>query len=125
MPHSRPATPIAIVGPCAAGKTSLAQALRRRGRVARQIAQEHSYVPSMWQILTQPNVLIYLDASFEACSARKSLNWTRAEYNEQKRRLQHARDHCDVYIDSTDMTLEDVERETLDLLDRLVPGGEG
>jgi len=29
------------------------------------IAQEHSYVPYMWKRITNPDLLIYLNASFE------------------------------------------------------------
>ena len=45
---------IAIVGVCASGKSTLAKALRERGYNARQVLQEHSYVPYMWQRITRP-----------------------------------------------------------------------
>lgn len=99
---------IVIVGPCAAGKTTLAQGLRARGYAARQIAQEHSYVPDMWRRLSRPEVLIFLDASYATCTARKRLNWTPADYGEQRRRLAHAREHCHIYIDSDRLTPEEV-----------------
>lgn len=89
---------IAIAGPCAAGKSTLAQGLQAHGLNAKQIVQEHSYVPRMWQLLTRPDVLVYLDASYEVCTHRKSLNWQPKEYAEQVRRLSHAREHCDVYV---------------------------
>jgi deoxyadenosine/deoxycytidine kinase len=118
MSQTRPVTPIAIVGPCAAGKTTLAHGLQSRGLGARQIAQEHSYVQTMWQRLTQPDVLIYLDASYQACTLRKHLDWTEAEYAEQQRRLAHAREHCDIYIDSTDLSPEEVLEEVSAALGR-------
>jgi len=37
---------IAVVGPCGAGKSILADALRENGYDARQIAQEHSFFPN-------------------------------------------------------------------------------
>jgi len=40
---------IAVVGPCASGKTRLVQALRERGYNAREVAQNYSHVPTMWQ----------------------------------------------------------------------------
>jgi deoxyadenosine/deoxycytidine kinase len=89
---------ICIVGPCAAGKTSLAQRLRDLGYPARQIVQEHSYVADMWKRLSRPEVLIYLEATYETCSARKNLSWTRQEYEEQIHRLRHARQHCHIFI---------------------------
>lgn len=104
---------IAIVGPCASGKTTLASRLQALGHPARQIAQEHSYVPDMWQRLSRPDVLIFLDASYETCTARKRLNWTRAEYAEQHRRLAHAREHCRVYVNSDRLTADEVLLEVL------------
>ncbi|HEX9675289.1 MAG TPA: hypothetical protein VGA07_04875, partial [Anaerolineales bacterium] len=81
---------IAIVGPCASGKTTLATRLQREGYSARQIVQEHSYVADMWKVLSMPDLLIFLDASFATCNRRKALNWLENEYLEQRRRLRHA-----------------------------------
>jgi deoxyadenosine/deoxycytidine kinase len=116
---------IAIVGPCAAGKSTLAARLRQAGWSARQIAQEHSYVADMWQVLTQPDVLVFLDASYEVCTQRKQLNWTPAEYQEQQRRLRHARAHCDVYLDTTGLTPEEVARRVSASLPGGQPQGDG
>lgn len=99
---------IAIVGPCAAGKTTLARRLKSLGYNARQIVQEHSYVPAMWQIISQPDLLIFLDASFEACTARKALDWNRREYEEQRHRLEHAQRNCDIYLDTTSLNEDQV-----------------
>lgn len=104
---------IAIVGPCAAGKTTLAQALQARGFDARQIAQEHSYVPSMWQKITKPDILIYMDVSYAISMQRKRLNWTEAEFNEQLRRLEHACEHCDILIDTDTLNPEQVLQQIL------------
>jgi deoxyadenosine/deoxycytidine kinase len=104
---------IAIVGPCAAGKTTLAHALQIRGWHARQIVQEHSYVPAMWQRFTEPDVLIYLDASYEVCTQRKNLNWLPHEHAEQDRRLEHARRHCHIYIQTDKLTPEEVLERAL------------
>ena len=99
---------IAIVGPCAAGKTTLARGLSARGYRAKQVVQEHSYVPDMWKIMTDPDVLIYLDASFDTCQRRKPLSWQQADYEAQLDRLKHAREHCDLYLDTDDLTTEEV-----------------
>jgi len=104
---------IAIVGPCAAGKTTLAEALRGLGYNARQIAQEHSFVPAMWQIITQPDVLIYLDGSYEICTRRKGFNWLPHEHAEQIRRLAHAREHCHIYIHTDELTPAEVLESAL------------
>lgn len=97
---------IGIVGPCATGKSTLAQALNQHGYAARQIVQEHSYVPDMWQTISKPDYLIYLDASFEVCSRRKRLLWSREEFEQQLSRLTHARDNCNLYLMTDDLTEE-------------------
>jgi shikimate kinase len=99
---------VAIVGPCAAGKSTLARALQALGYRAHQIAQEHSYVPAMWQRLTKPDVLIYLDASYETCTRRKRLDWLASEHAEQLARLAHARQHCHVYVNTDSLSPEQV-----------------
>ena len=71
---------IGVVGPCGSGKSTLIAGLEREGYTCRHIAQEHSYVPSMWRKITNPDVLIYLNASFEKCTQRRKLNWTEADY---------------------------------------------
>jgi ABC-type Mn2+/Zn2+ transport system ATPase subunit len=53
---------VGIVGPCGAGKTTLTRNLTAAGISARAIAQEHSYVPYMWQKITNPDILIFLAA---------------------------------------------------------------
>jgi deoxyadenosine/deoxycytidine kinase len=104
---------IAIVGPCASGKTTLATSLKAKNLAARQIAQEHSYVPNMWEILTKPTVLIYLDASYPVCTQRKSLAWTVEEYEAQKQRLRHAYANCHIYIKTDELSPEEVLQRSL------------
>ena len=105
---------IAIVGPCASGKTTLAEGLQVHGYDARQIAQEHSYVQDMWKQITDPDILIYLDASFETCTERKQLNWKQKEFDEQVRRLSHAREHCDLYLMTDQVSIEEILEVVLD-----------
>jgi deoxyadenosine/deoxycytidine kinase len=120
MKRDQDAPLIAVVGPCASGKTTLVDALAAHGFDARQIAQEHSYVPDMWEIITQPDVLIYLDASFEKCTLRKNLDWSPDEYQKQVERLSYARERCDLYIDTENSKPRDVEQAALNFLKRLV-----
>ncbi|MBN1264557.1 MAG: hypothetical protein JXA25_03630 [Anaerolineales bacterium] len=87
-----------ITGPCGSGKTTLVKDLAQHQIKARQVAQEHSFVPDMWQKLAHPDILIFLDASFETCKKRKQFDWTVEDYKEQKRRLRHARQHSNLYI---------------------------
>jgi deoxyadenosine/deoxycytidine kinase len=99
---------IGVVGPCGAGKSTLVEALEADGYRCRHIAQEHSYVPHMWQRLTDPDILIFLAASFPVCTARRRLSWTESDYLEQLRRLSHAREHADLLIETDDLTPEAV-----------------
>lgn len=108
MPETRRALRIAVVGPCAAGKSTLTQLLQERGFQAKQVVQEHSFVPDMWRIFSRPDALIYLDASFEVCARRKKLDWNSQEHAEQLRRLEHARKSCDIYILTDTLSPEEV-----------------
>jgi hypothetical protein len=99
---------IGIVGPCASGKSTLIAGLRLENIEFRHIAQEHSYVPSMWKRITNPDVLIFLDASYPVTCRRRNLNWTEDEYAEQHRRLSHARQNADFYIFTDNLTPEEV-----------------
>ncbi|MFA9403118.1 MAG: hypothetical protein ACERKY_08635 [Anaerolineales bacterium] len=105
---------IAIVGPCGSGKTVLVNGLKQHDYLARQIAQEHSFVQDMWQVLTKPDILIYLDASYETCTERKALNWRRHEFEEQLRRLSHARKNCDLYLMTDQVSIEEILELVLD-----------
>jgi hypothetical protein len=99
---------IGVVGVCGAGKTTLIRGLAPLGFNLRHIAQEHSYVPGMWKRLTNPDYLIFLDASYPETIRRRQLNWTLEEYLEQHRRLADARAHADFYIFTDPLTPEGV-----------------
>jgi hypothetical protein len=73
-------------------------------------------VPSMWQRLTNPDVLVFLDASYPVATIRGQLNWTEEEYAEQHRRLSHARTHSDIYILTDDLNAKEVQNQVLDFL---------
>ncbi len=113
---------VGLVGPCAAGKTTVARALSARGWRAKAIAQEHSFVPDMWQRLTRPRVLVYLDVSWETARRRKALRLSPADFAEQQRRLAHARAHADLILCTDPLTpAETVARVEAFLRARLGP----
>ena len=107
---------IGIVGPCGAGKSTLITGLEKHGYVCRHIAQEHSYVQAMWQIITRPQFLIYLHASFPISTTRRQLNWQEKDHTEQLRRLAHAREHANLLIETDDLTPDQVLQKALDFL---------
>jgi hypothetical protein len=100
---------IAVVGVCAAGKSTLVAGLRAHGWNARQVAQEHSYVPDMWQRITGPDILIYLDAELATVQQRRrDPSFDAGLLAEERRRLRHARQHCDIYLATDALTPEEV-----------------
>ena len=107
---------IGVVGPCGSGKSTLIAGLEENGYVCRHIAQEHSYVQAMWQIITKPDILIYLHASFPISTARRKLNWRIEDYEEQSRRLSHAHEHAHIIINTDDLTPDQVLQTALDYL---------
>jgi deoxyadenosine/deoxycytidine kinase len=115
---------IKVVGPCAAGKSTLAAGLRRLGYDASSAAQDHSYVPDMWQRLQPPDFLIYLDVTLETAQqrGRAGAGWDQRYLDEQHERLRHARAHCDLYLPTDDLSQAQVLEQVVEFLNRV---GEG
>ena len=107
---------VGVVGPCGSGKSTLIAKLEEQGYACRHIAQEHSYVPSMWQVITNPDILIYLHASFRVSTGRRQLKWMEKDHAEQLRRLSHAHEHAHIIINTDDLTPEQVLQKALDYL---------
>lgn len=100
---------IGIVGPCSSGKSTLARALRVLGYRVKEIMQEHCAAPQMWRRLSDPDVLIYLDVSLEVAARREGLEQPSSWWLEEREfRLAHARAYCDLYVDTSLLTPEDV-----------------
>lgn len=107
---------IAVVGPCASGKTALVERLRELGYEARECVQEHSYVPTMWQKISKPDVLIYLDVSLPFIAERRTADWSEEYLAKLNHRLSHARQHCDLYIQTDGLSKEEVLERALGFL---------
>jgi deoxyadenosine/deoxycytidine kinase len=105
---------LGVVGPCASGKSTLVSGLRSRGYKVRHIAQEHSYVQDMWEQISNPDILIYLDVSFETSIYRSGSSWPKVIFNNQIQRLVHAKQHADLYIHTDDLSPEQVLDYVLD-----------
>jgi cytidylate kinase len=113
-PPSKPL--IGVVGPCGSGKSTLITGLEMYGYPCRHIAQEHSHVQAMWQIISRPDLLIFLDASFPVSTARRRLDWQEKDYQEQLRRLTHAREHAHLIVNTDDLSPEQVLGKVLTYL---------
>ncbi|MGD1992279.1 MAG: hypothetical protein PVI59_03715 [Anaerolineae bacterium] len=108
---------VAVVGPCGGGKTALVTALRRHGVEAREVAQEHSFVPAMWQRITNPDLLVYLDVSRCVAERRKGRELPLAYWLQLIDRLAHARAHADLLIETDRLTLDHVLEKALSFLE--------
>ena len=119
---------IAVVGICASGKSTLVEGLRWLGYDAHQCGQEHSHVPDMWQRLSRPEVLIYLHGSTATVRSRRNIALGPDLFGEQRKRLEHARRHCQVYVDTDALGIDEVLAQVLQALASLgfaVPGDPG
>lgn len=96
----------------------LAARLRELGYEASSAAQDHSFVPDMWQRLNPPDLLIYLDVTLKATleRGRRGTGWDQAYLDEQHHRLRHARAQCDLFLDTSDLTEEQVLARVLAFL---------
>jgi hypothetical protein len=113
MSSSKPR--IGVVGPCKSGKSTLVRGLQQAGYEAIQIAQEHSFAPSMWRVIAKPDLLIYLHSEYETTLVR-GISWLPSEYAEQQPRLRHARDHADLEISTDGLEKEIVLEKVLEFV---------
>lgn len=99
---------IGLVGPCTAGKSTVGSRLRELGYEVRQIAQEHSYVPNMWKRISNPDILIFLEVSYENTLSRRNLSWKKSDYEIQLHRLRHAKAFATLSINTDLYSVEEV-----------------
>lgn len=70
----------------------------------------------MWQIISKPDVLVFLDVSFENSTSRRSLSWAYEEYAQQLHRLQHARQHANLIINTDPLTIDEVVHQVVEFI---------
>ncbi len=90
---------------------------------AHEIAQEHSGVPAMWQRITRPDLLVYLDVSRETAERRLERELPPDWWAELTARLAHARAHADLIVETDSRTPEEVAEEVLAFLGSLKRAG--
>jgi hypothetical protein len=103
---------VGVVGPCKSGKSTLVRGLQQAGYTAFQIAQEHSFAPSMWLIIGKPDVLIFLTTEYET-TVERGLKWLRRDYDEQQPRLANAREHADLTLATDTLPPEQILQTVL------------
>jgi chloramphenicol 3-O-phosphotransferase len=108
---------IVVVGPCAAGKSTLVAALRALGYDAHVSGQEHSEIATLWQH-SQPDVLIALDVDIAAVRARRGGSWPEWLHDQQVRRLAAASQAADLAIDTTALSPQTVVAAAVAYLER-------
>ena len=109
---------ISIVGPCSAGKSELARRLRTVGCRVKEVRQEHSGIPTLWRRFSSPDCLIYLDVDMQIAAQREGLEKPSSWWVEEREvRLVHAREHSDLYIDTSSLTPEEIFERALEFLD--------
>lgn len=70
----------------------------------------------MWQRITHPDLLIFLQSSFPASTHRRKLNWREDDFTEQQHRLSHALRHADLIVDTVPLTPQEVLDKVLHFL---------
>ena len=113
---------IALVGPCSSGKSTLRKFLLSAGyRNIKMPTQEHSYVKDMWQRITKPDLLVYLDVDYPTTLIRRPhIDLGPERVDIQNQRLLHAREHADFYIDTSGLTPEEIGNKVLVFLNSKV-----
>lgn len=101
---------VAVVGVCAAGKSTLVANLTQLGIKAVSVPQEHSYVRRLWSRLhPAANILVMLDARYETTRQRRpTIMYGPERLEQQSGRLDLARAECDLFLPTDDLTREQV-----------------
>jgi GTPase SAR1 family protein len=91
---------VVVVGPCASGKSTLVNGLRKHGYDAVVCSQEHSEIPTLWRH-SDPDFLIMLEVPLKTIRDRRGAEWPESIYRAQINRLAAARKAADVVINSS------------------------
>jgi GTPase SAR1 family protein len=91
---------VVVVGPCASGKSTLVEGLRRLGFEATVCGQEHSEIPTLWR-RADPDVVVALEVDLPTVRRRRGEEWPEWLYLLQRRRLRQAAAAADVSVDTS------------------------
>ncbi|MFO7941027.1 MAG: hypothetical protein R6U92_00030 [Bacillota bacterium] len=105
-------TRVIIVGPCASGKSTLAEGLRELGYDANSMAQEHSSIRRM-HARRDPDYLIYLKVSYDEIRRRRRVSWGPDHLDRQLGRLRWAKEDADLVVTTDGKAPREVLAEVL------------
>lgn len=107
---------ILVVGVCASGKSTLVKLLSQSGYSAYHVTQEHSGIPKLWR-RRNPDLVVFLSASLSSIRERRRIAWGDETFRTQQLRLQDARHHADLVIDTDPLSPQQVLARVLSYLD--------
>ncbi|MGH2531598.1 MAG: hypothetical protein ACRDJW_04770 [Thermomicrobiales bacterium] len=90
---------IAVVGPCASGKSTLVEGLRQLGFDAYVCGQEHSEISTLWRH-GNPTAVVFLEVDLGTIRRRRGSDWPADLFAAQLRRLENAREVALLIIDA-------------------------
>lgn len=111
---------IVVVGPCASGKSTLVEGLRRLGYRAMVSGQEHSEIPTLWRH-AEPDIVVALDVDLPSLRRRRGEEWPEWLYRLQRRRLREAIAAADLLVDTSALDRDPVLGRVTDWLQRRPP----
>jgi adenylate kinase family enzyme len=110
-----PVPRIVIVGPCASGKSTLAENLGSQGVDARISGQEHSEIKTLWQ-RQNPDILVGLTLDLATLRQRRGQSWSQSLFDTQQRRLQHAFASAHLLLDTARLSEQEVTERVMQFI---------
>lgn len=108
---------VVVAGVCSSGKTTLVKSLQEAGIDAYNVAQEHSGIKKLWN-KKNPDILVVLDAKLTSIRKRRIVPWGEERLVVQRERLVDAYQHADLYLQTDELSREDVVQNVLEYIRR-------
>ena len=108
---------VVVAGVCVSGKTTLVNSLRELGIDAYNVAQEHSVIKKLWNH-KQPDILVVLDVQMKTVRQRRMVPWGEDRLALQRKRLCNAYEHADLYIQTDELSKDEIVQSVLEHIRR-------